>query len=332
MMERSFFLCSLGGGTRRRTSTIALLLVSCYVALWLSSTMLLTSRLHELQVSNKPPNPNQHQTANAVILIPQSSSSSQAKSELKTSTQNEKSQRPILTAYIQKKSIHTSTTATASSRIRSVENELEMHEYPQAYMFLKNEEILDHANHHQQQQQQQQQHQIVHPFPIIDEYPNGDSFLPWIHDLHPSSDGTSIQFYAQNRRRCHTGDGNEDIMRQQEGQIALFQPIALAFDNMTDDNTNEDKNNDNSHETIKDMNVDRNESYPQQQQKHKHRVSSYEDANPQTKETRFICRFKDVVRKVSWTTFSTYPFNYEYISKRKQMNTMFERSGKVSYY
>ena len=177
--------------------------------------------------------------------------------------------RPILTAYL-----------------KSTNGEkLKVYEYPHAYEYNNNNNINN--------IQEKNSKYTIHPFPIIDEYPDGDSFLPWIHDLHPSSDESTIRIYAQNRRRCHTGKGNEDIMKQLEGQIVLFQPIPVTYD---------DEN-------------------------HQYRVSSYEDANPQSKETRFICRFKDITNDKSWKTFSTYPFNYEFISWRKHKNSMFERTG-----
>jgi hypothetical protein len=36
----------------------------------------------------------------------------------------------------------------------------------------------------------------------VDEYPDADPFLPWIHDVFPTDDGKLIQFVAQNKRRC----------------------------------------------------------------------------------------------------------------------------------
>ncbi len=193
-----------------------------------------------------------------------------------TTTTNEEKQKhpPILTAYLQ----------TSSSQ-------LEKHEFPQANQYIQND-VNNNKN------------TILHPFPIIDDYPDGDSFLPWIHDLHPSADGSTVKIYAQNRRRCHTGTGNEGMMKELEGQIALFQPIPVAsYHGYGNDSNNNDEI---TH----------------------FRVSSYEDADSNSKETRFICRFKDINAGKSWQTFSTYPFNYEYISWRKDMNGMFQREGK----
>lgn len=190
--------------------------------------------------------------------------------------------KPVLTAYVQSGA------------------EVKEYSFPDAY-----NKIL----HHVVKGDDNNDDVVIHPFPIIDKYPDGDSFLPWIHDLHPSSDGTKIQIYAQNRRRCHTGNGNEKLMKDMEGQMALFQPIAIATTTKNDQNITSD------HSDLLSFN---GETY---------RVSSYEDANVHN-ETRFICRFKDDSKKESWITFSTYPFNYEYISWRKRMDGMFDRTGK----
>ncbi|KAI2510192.1 glycosyltransferase [Fragilaria crotonensis] len=47
---------------------------------------------------------------------------------------------------------------------------------------------------------------LFETFPI-DEYPETDPYLPWIHDVFPDSNGTFVHFVAQNRRRCQTGKG-----------------------------------------------------------------------------------------------------------------------------
>ena len=63
----------------------------------------------------------------------------------------------------------------------------------------------------------------------VDEFPNDDPFLPWIHDVFPTDDGRFIQFVAQNRRRCHTGTTEEEerILNHNAPQIALFQHVPL---------------------------------------------------------------------------------------------------------
>jgi len=154
----------------------------------------------------------------------------------------------------------------------------------------------------------------IRQFPIIDEYPDGDAYLPWIHDIFPSPlDNSKIIILAQNRRRCHTGKKNEHIMKQMEPQMALFQPISLK------ENTDQ----------------------PQQAkgETKSYVISNDEDAT--ISETRFQCRFKLYQQAKDQVgppphlklihqeiTFSQYPFNYEYITWRKKMQGMFEPNGK----
>lgn len=125
-----------------------------------------------------------------------------------------------------------------------------------------------------------------------------DSYLPWIHDLFLSHDGKSVNIVAQNRRRCHKGKNHLDEMKFWEGQVALFQPVA-----------------------VKRVSGENNEIH--------YRLSSHEEADPDGLETRFICRFKkmDHMRqKVVYLgeTLSTYPFNYEFVNWRKKKTTMVE--------
>ncbi len=150
----------------------------------------------------------------------------------------------------------------------------------------------------------------ISSFPVIDDYPEGDPYLPWIHDILPSKDRSHVIILAQNRRRCHTGTNHEHIMKQQEPQIALFQPISLTS---SDNNGNEKE--DGFHEPTS------------------MKISNVEDAI--IHETRFLCRFKKFEVKGNHlifvqeeTTYSVYPYNYEYISWRKRMNGMFETNGK----
>ena len=95
----------------------------------------------------------------------------------------------------------------------------------------------------------------------VDDYPDDDPFLPWIHDVFPTHDGKFIQFVAQNKRRCKTGTKPEDYkaLKHTEPQITLFQ-----------------------HVPIKRVQVDNNERY---------RLATHEDADPDAIATRFICRF-----------------------------------------
>lgn len=149
-------------------------------------------------------------------------------------------------------------------------------------------------------------------FPI-DEYPTGDPFLPWIHDYFPSLDGKSILFVAQNRRRCNTGEEHKETMTFWEPQVALFQPVpVVAVQNATGTT-----------------------SY--------RLASSFEEATHP--ETRFQCHFHttnldhadNVIltgniagteARMTFTTLSVYPFNYEYVTWRKlRRNKMIEAAG-----
>ena len=131
---------------------------------------------------------------------------------------------------------------------------------------------------------------LLEAFPI-DEYPQTDPFLPWIHDVFPATDGKFVHFVAQNRRRCQTGKGMEDVMKFWEPQIALFQPIPVV------------------------------------QEKDRIRLASSLD-EATAKETRFICRFHTMTDDAIYETLSEFPFNYEYVTWRKGYSAMFEREGK----
>jgi hypothetical protein len=135
----------------------------------------------------------------------------------------------------------------------------------------------------------QQCSSVWETFPI-NEYPTSDPFLPWIHDYFPSEDGASIKFVAQNRRRCDTGDAREESMLFWEPQMALFQPVPVVEE---------------SDGRIR-------------------LASSVQEAT--VKETRFICRFHTVDKE--YTTFSQFPFNYEYVSWRKGKDSMLQKTGK----
>jgi hypothetical protein len=146
--------------------------------------------------------------------------------------------------------------------------------------------------------------ETIRPFPVIDDYPEGDAYLPWIHDVFVSPiDASKIILLAQNRRRCHTGKHHEHTMKRLEPQIALFQPISLKEQGISKNSTT--------------FFV----------------LSNHDEAT--IHETRFQCRFKlyqinDNLHKMihEEIAFSRYPFNYEYITWRKIMDGMFETKGK----
>jgi len=138
-----------------------------------------------------------------------------------------------------------------------------------------------------------------------------DPYLPWIHDLFISrDDGKHVNIIAQNRRRCHKGKFHNDDLKCWEGQVALFQPVALK--RVGDSNNNGDA-------------------------KPSYRLSTHEEADSDGVETRFICRFKslDYTQKTTiyqGETLSTYPFNYEFVNWRKRKKTMVEDGKEQSFF
>jgi hypothetical protein len=124
----------------------------------------------------------------------------------------------------------------------------------------------------------------------VDDYPEEDPFLPWIHDVFPTHDGKFIQFVAQNRRRCDTGMKEEDrikIMHRQP-QVALFQHVPVKR-------------------------VERG----------RYRLASHEDADADGVATRFICRFKPGMEE----TLSVFNLDYDYVSFRKNHKQTFTKIG-----
>jgi len=113
-----------------------------------------------------------------------------------------------------------------------------------------------------------------------------DPFLPWIHDVFPSSDGKNVIFVAQNRRRCYNGQrGLRNGEKAPKGviphknyihidyrknyfmrpQSALFQHVPVKT--IPSENLGEDP-------------------------EPRYRLASHEEADADGMETRFICRFK----------------------------------------
>ena len=130
----------------------------------------------------------------------------------------------------------------------------------------------------------------------IDDYPQMDPFLPWIHDVFPTHDGKHIQFIAQNRRRCRTGTTKDDLnlRAHTEPQVALFQHVAV-------------------------QRLNRTGSSP-----FRYRLVDHEHADKDGMETRFICRFHPSGEE----TLSVYNFNYEWASYRKRIHQMFHVDGR----
>lgn len=129
-------------------------------------------------------------------------------------------------------------------------------------------------------------------FPI-DEYPDADPFLPWIHDVFPTHDGKYIQFVAQNKRRCRTGTTDSEKLL-----LAHFAPQAAIF----------------QHVAVKRLKIDGETRY---------QLSNHEDADPDGLTTRFICRFKPSMEE----TLSTFNVDYDYAAYRKAHRHTFSEDG-----
>ncbi|CAJ1947697.1 unnamed protein product [Cylindrotheca closterium] len=160
---------------------------------------------------------------------------------------------------------------------------------------------------------------LMQDFPI-DEFPMEDPYLPWIHDYFPSANGKHIQFVAQNRRRCQTGKGKEQVMKFWEPQVALFQsiPVTVVIKGNGDGSTN---NNNNKNDPP---------TYTQDDQFFL--SSNMESATH--KATRFQCHFHTTANgataaaaaaTASVITFSEHNFDYEFVNWRKGRKTMLNR-------
>ncbi|KAL9180182.1 hypothetical protein ACHAXT_008152 [Thalassiosira profunda] len=144
-----------------------------------------------------------------------------------------------------------------------------------------------------------------------------DSFLPWIHDVFPSSDGKNVVFIAQNRRRCYNGQRrlrsgettpkgvfqHKNYIHIDYGKNYFMRPQAALF----------------QHVPVKKIpaeNADEN-AEP------RYRLASHEDADEEGMDTRFICRFKsfdpDATPNVSIVgyTLSRHEVDYDYHTYRK---------------
>lgn len=167
--------------------------------------------------------------------------------------------------------------------------------------------------------------------PTADDYPmqeapfcpvDADPFLPWIHDVFPSQDGTTIHFIAQNKRRCKTGRNFRKDLRRMEPQVALMQPVSV-------------------------QRIGENEAlkiapelwYPELgEESPRYRLAPFNESSADGQETRFICRFHatdfsgsdhDQPKTILLgETLSKFPFNYEFVSYRKKEPTMITPRGK----
>ena len=132
-----------------------------------------------------------------------------------------------------------------------------------------------------------------------------DPFLPWIHDAFVNASLTEVVFVAHNQRRCHTNPKRYfDRLSRLEPQATILQSVPV--------------------QRIRD---ETNRGQPQE-----YKLTSIQEADPDAKETRFICQFHAQVlvssdddkgratlqKVVAGETLSTFPYNYEHANYQKK--------------
>jgi len=171
---------------------------------------------------------------------------------------------------------------------------------------------------------------------------DADPYLPWIHDVFPSmnvetSRAEYVEILAQNKRRCNTDDNRfRGDLENLQPQVAIMQPVPitrissqeaflLAPDLWSASNPSSNNN------SLFDVAVDSRATVS------RYRLATYEDADEDSQETRFICRFYTfdfgddfqlTVRKIILgETLSVFPYNYEYAAYRKGSYPMLSDGG-----
>jgi Glycosyltransferase family 92 len=141
-----------------------------------------------------------------------------------------------------------------------------------------------------------------------------DPFLPWIHDVFPSQDGSRLEFVAQNKRRCRTGSKFTKDVNRLVPQVALMQSISVQ---RIDDEQ--------ARRLAPELwHPDGPASDPVSKVP-RYRLAPFEESSQDGKFTRFICRFHGTLfpeggppqSVVVGETLSEFPFNYDFVSYRK---------------
>ena len=125
---------------------------------------------------------------------------------------------------------------------------------------------------------------------------DADPYLPWIHDVFPRNDGSSIEFVISNKRRCNTDPNVFKLdLNNLEPQVGNMQPIPVK------------------------------RFKPENQTQSETRyvlANSIDEADDDGKATKFICRFHtidtDLNQVVLGETLSKYLYNPEHLNFRKK--------------
>ena len=163
-----------------------------------------------------------------------------------------------------------------------------------------------------------------------------DPFLPWIHDVFPSQDGSRIEFIAQNKRRCRTGSKFTHEVNRLVPQVALMQSVSVERIDETRARALAPE--------LWQQHAD-NSNHSATTTAPRYRLAPLEEASPDGMYTRFICRFHvlDYSSKLSSSsdraqtvvigeTLSEFPFNYDFVAYRKgkPTTTLITPKGKDS--
>lgn len=202
---------------------------------------------------------------------------------------------------------------------------------------------------------------------------DADPYLPWIHDVFPSAFRTKmgdttttnpyhvvqhIEFIAQNKRRCNTDayrendtDKSERFIGDLENlkpQVAIMQPVPIR--RISNEEARKLAPKLWSHEQRQHQSSNISTSFYMEEEAEKHvpplvdsraglsryRLATYEDADHDSRETRFICRFHTLdVNEDDTTlrtvilgeTLSVYPYNYEFANWHKDSDPMLKPGG-----
>lgn len=159
---------------------------------------------------------------------------------------------------------------------------------------------------------------------------DADPFLPWIHDVFPSNDGTQIHFVAQQKRRCNTGRAFKKMLEHLLPQVSIMQPVSVV--RLDNEKATRLAPSLWIPESDKEGSIDDTLGLP------RYKLSPVEDATEGDGDfTRFICRFHTLAydektnsakEVIVGETLSTYPTNYEYVNYRKRKSSMYTRKGK----
>ncbi len=132
---------------------------------------------------------------------------------------------------------------------------------------------------------------------------DADPYLPWIHDVFPSHDGSNIEFVISNKRRCNTDPKVFMLdLENLEPQVGNMQPIPVK------------RLKSGNHTQSNNILAGNTQRYSL--------ATSIDEADEDAKATKFICRFHSVDTELKQVllgeTLSKYPYNPEHLNYRKK--------------